>query len=204
MSRIPSSNPALSSEQEAANNLVEQGRITGSYGVRGWVKVEPFNAESQLLLESPRWWVRPNPEAPLQVWQVVQARAHGSGLVAQIEHLQQREEAAAFKGARVLLARTEFPAPDSDEYYWVDLLHCRVLGEDDAGQAVELGRVVHVSDNGAHAVLHVAPESNATSLAPGASVRLTGREHLVPFVAAHVLDVDLEQRTILTNWPESF
>ncbi len=205
MSPLTPSSPVTDSEQASTEELVEQGRITGSYGVQGWVKVEPFNTGSSLLLQARRWWVRVRPNEPPQPWQIVRARPQGSFVVAQVEHLQQREAAAAFKGARVLVPRSDFPRPEADEYYWVDLIGCRVTGENEHGSPVELGHVVQVSDNGAHGVLHVQAVPDTSPASPPQNARSgSAREHLIPFVAAHVLQVDLEQRLIRSNWPESF
>lgn len=184
---------------QAPADLVELGRVVGSYGVRGWIKVEPFNAQSDVLLHARQWWVRRQPDAAPLAWRIVQARTQGATVVAEVRGLTVREQAAAWKGAHVLVARSAFPSPDDDEYYWVDLIDCLVSGEDDDGRVVVLGRVREVSDNGAHAVLHLARTSEQGE--PLLDARGREQSLLVPFVAAHVLQVDLAARRIVTNWP---
>ena len=180
-------------------DLVELGRVVGSYGVRGWIKVEPFNAQSDVLLHARQWWVRRGPEAAPSAWRIVQARPQGATVVAEVHGMAVREQAAAWKGAHVLVARSAFPSPDDDEYYWVDLIDCLVSGEADDGSAIVLGRVREVSDNGAHAVLHVVRTTDQGE--PLRDVRGREQSLLVPFVAAHVMQVDLPARRIVTNWP---
>ncbi|HLR12630.1 MAG TPA: ribosome maturation factor RimM, partial [Burkholderiaceae bacterium] len=102
--------------------------------------------------------------------------------------------------------RSEFAPAATDEYYWTDLVGCQLFGEDDSGQSVLLGEVIHVSDNGAHALLHVQrllsqPDGSQT---PQRNARGRPRIDLIPFVGAHVHTVDLAARQLLSNWPSSF
>lgn len=191
----------LAGQHAVPDDLVELGRVSGSYGVRGWVKVEPFSQQSSILLESKRWWVRARANAQPQPWSVLTSRPQGSTVVAQVHGLEVREAAAAWKGAYVLVSRAEFPKTDEDEFYWVDLIGCHVDGQDDDGQTVYLGVVEHVSDNGAHGVLHVRRMQARDSDQPLLDSRGKEQQSLLPFVAAHVLGVDLSERHIVTNWP---
>lgn len=198
MTTVPQSQAGV---QAVPDDLVELGRVVGSYGVRGWVKVEPFSSQASILLEAKRWWVCAKPGAQVQSWRVQLARPQGSTVVAQIQGLTVREEAAAWKGARVLVSRAEFPAPEEDEFYWVDLIGCHVDGEDEEGRPVYLGVVEHVSDNGAHGVLHVRRMMARDSDQPLLNARGREQQTLLPFVSAHVLSVDLQGHHIVTNWP---
>ena len=94
-----------------------------------------------------------------------------------MEHFPERQaEAKAYaellKGARIFVSRASFPTPDTDEYYWVDLigLHvvnregvvlgevrglemCRVVDDSFTGEArVEVGLGAH--DREAFAMVH--------------------------------------------------
>ncbi|KDC12673.1 hypothetical protein AZ19_3260, partial [Bordetella bronchiseptica E012] len=100
-------------------------------------------------------------------------------------------------------ARSAFPAPADDEYYWVDLIGCALYSDAD-GESRLLGVVDEVFDNGAHAVLKVLRQQ----IQPGQSepvplVDAKGRplEELVPFVGAHIRHVDLAARRIDSDWP---
>lgn len=197
----------------APPDLIELGQVSGSYGVRGWLKVEPFSAQSPVLLQARQWWVRLGEQGPLVCWQVLQSRTQGAAVVAHVQGFSQPEQVRVWKGARVLVSRQAFPEPNEDEYYWADLLGCHVYGQDDAAgpegnplrpsadASVYLGQVLHMSDNGAHGVMHVRRYASPQAAEPLLDTR--GREQvvLVPFVAAHVLSVNLGSRQILTNWP---
>jgi len=188
--------------------LIELGRITAAYGVKGWIKVQPHSTQAEALLTS-RQWCLGHPagdSAQAQTVKVIAARPQGNTVVAQIQGVTDRTQAEALRGQPVCVPRSAFPAPKEGEYYWVDLLDCWVYGQHD-GQSVLLGRVADVIDNGAHAVLkvekRVASSDNAEFVV---AVDAKGRpvELLVPFVDAHLRAVDLTARRIDTDWPADF
>lgn len=194
-------------------DLVELGRITAAYGVKGWVKVQPHSAQAEVLRSVKQWWlVRPVPQAargavaPEPVsYTVVQARAQGATVVAMLQGLVDRDQAEALRGCAVLASRSVFPQPEEDEYYWVDLIGCALYSTAD-GPAQLLGRVEEVMDNGAHAILRVARQVEAEGAEPQPVLDAKGRpiELLVPFVQAHIHGVDLTARRIDSDWPAEY
>ncbi|RTZ41060.1 ribosome maturation factor RimM [Candidimonas sp. SYP-B2681] len=193
----------------APADLVELGRIVSAYGVRGWVKVQPHSSDAQGLLAAKTWWLK----APVPVGStgvlpsafpagVVACRPQGATIVAELSVVPDRDHAETMKGHTVWVPRADFPAADDDEYYWVDLIDCRLFGERE-GQPELIGKVIEVVDNGAHALLRVA---RATLNSEGELVLLQndkGRmvEVLVPFVSAHVHTVDIASKRLDSNWP---
>lgn len=179
------------------DDAVEVGRIQGAWGVKGWIKVQPFSQDPQALFSSKRWFLKP-PEGPVarpsaatahhwpELLRVAQAREQGDGIVAAIHDLNDRDAAEALKGGRIFVSRSSFPTADEGEFYWVDLIGCDAFDADGA----LLGQVVRVDDHGAHAILEVLSDS--------------GARHLIPFVAAYVVDVDLARRCIRTEWRREY
>lgn len=205
------------SQSEAATvaepgDLVELGRVTGAYGVRGWVKIQPHTAGSSALLQAREWWLR-RTAAPLKAgadspaWpiKVLKSRTQGSTIVGGLQGIADRTQAEQLRGCTVWVSRSSFPAADADEYYWVDLIGCTLHGEQD-GQSVLLGVVEDVMDNGVHGVLRVRRQSLDEQGVPVPLLDDKGRnrESLVPFVEAHVHTVDLANRRLDSNWPADF
>ncbi|ARP80998.1 16S rRNA processing protein RimM [Bordetella genomosp. 8] len=143
--------------------------------------------------------------SPAIAYVVKAARAHGSTVVAQLAGIDDRDQAEALKGMAVCAPRSAFPAPEEDEYYWVDLIGCALYGDDD-GTPVLLGVVDEVLDNGAHAVLKVLRQGTGPAGDPQPLLDARGRrvEMLVPFVQAHIRAVDLQGRRIDSDWPLDF
>jgi len=188
--------------QGAPADLIELGRIVAAHGVRGQVKIQPHDVGSGTLIAQRVWWLQAAALTPLvsppRPVRVLNCKRHGDVLVAQLEGVADRDQAQALKGATLHLPRSVFPKAADDEYYWVDLIGCALYGKDDCAQDVLLGRITQVSDNGAHALLHV------RKIAPEDAARARSPEQLIPFVAAHILRVSLPERRIDSNWPADF
>jgi 16S rRNA processing protein RimM len=182
-------------------DAVEVGRVADAWGVKGWIKVQPFSAEPQALLAARQWFLKAA-EGPSAVkpagaparglppfLHITAARRHGETVVASAQELPDRTAAEALKGARVFVSRASFPKTDSDEYYWVDLLRLAVVNR----QGEALGEVADLIDNGPQTVLRVVDARGTEPV-----------ERLIPFVAAYVDDVNLAERRITVDWGLDF
>ena len=182
-------------------DAIEVGRIGEPWGLKGWIKVQPFAADPQALFSSRRWFLLPSektsplrpaigPAAIPSLLKITQIKDHGDVVVALAQEVPDRNTAEALRGARVFIGRTSFPTPDPDEFYWVDLIGLNVVNR----EGEKLGTVAGLIDTGPHSVLRVAPEV----LPEGTSAQEA--ERLIPFVGAYVDAVSLEQRLITVDW----
>ena len=198
-------------------DAVEVGRILGSWGVRGWFKVEPFSDDPQALFSSRRWHLLPpvpagagltrpaagvdssragaSGAAPPSLLRITQAREHGDVIVASAQEVADRDAAQALKGGRVFVARSSFPTALPGEYYWVDLLGLAVVNR----QGLMLGTVRGLMDCGPHSILRVQTTESAESAKSAADA-----EVLIPFVEAYVDAVDLAGRQITVDWQSDY
>ena len=168
-------------EREARRVIL--GRVAGLHGMRGWVKVLSYTEPRGNILSYPRWQLR-----TAEGWQALALAAgqsHGDRVRAQLEDVNDRDQAAALVGADIAVMRAEMPAAGAGEYYWSDLegLSVRNLAGED------LGRVVRLFSTGSNDVMVVA----------GA------RERLLPFLSGTVVrDVDLARGEIRVDWDAAF
>src|SRR5690349_123467 len=44
-------------------DAIEVGRVIGAFGIKGWIRVQPFSADPKALFSSRRWFIQP-PERP--------------------------------------------------------------------------------------------------------------------------------------------
>ncbi|CAM5190295.1 Ribosome maturation factor RimM OS=Castellaniella defragrans OX=75697 GN=rimM PE=3 SV=1 [Castellaniella defragrans] len=195
-------------DSDSPDDLVAVGQVAAAHGVRGWLKIRPYSAPGEVLLSTRTWWLTPPAAAQGRqgrAFQVTSCREGGSHLLAQLEGVFDRDAALALRGHMIWVPRASFPAPEPDEYYWVDLIGCRFYSTSGA-EPVLLGEVDEVLDNGAHAVLQVAlgdlTDSGDFRVRQGPRGRPS--HVLVPFVAAHVSHVDLAARRIDGDWPADF
>lgn len=170
------------------------GRIVAPYGIKGWIKIQPFTQQQRGLLDYPQWQVGQDGEWRLRTVEV--AKVHGATVVAKLEGVADREQAAALQGMRVAVSRDDFPAPAKDEFYWADLVGLKVVNAD----GVALGSVTRVFETGANDVLVV--EANvANEVANKAAIQ---RERLLPFIATVIRQVDIAGGTIIVDWDADY
>jgi len=161
---------------------IELGRLGAPYGVKGWMRVESYTDPPERLLEYPDWVLKLASGERVKR-HVVQGRAHGRGLVAQLEGVTDRNAAAALTGAVVELERARLPPAGEREYYCADLIGFEVKNLEGA----DLGTVRYFVD------------------APGGAVMVTavqgGREYWILAGPKHLRRVELEARAIVVDWP---
>lgn len=159
------------------------GRIAAPYGVKGWLKVQPFTETIDGLLDYPQWQVGNDVQGTQwRTVQVEEGRIHNRVLLVHLAGLEDRTAAEAMTGLDVAVAKNELPAPGLDEFYWDQLTGMRVSNP----RGTVIGRVSGLIESGAHDILRVAGED--------------GKERLIPFVAAIVKDVDVPAGCITAEW----
>jgi 16S rRNA processing protein RimM len=147
------------------------GRVAGSYGVRGWVRVQ---APQQTLPGCNRWWIG-GTEYPVE-----ETKAHSGTLLAKLAGVETPEAAKKLRGSKVLVRRDALPEAEAGHYYLADLVGLEVVNE----QGVVLGVVKQWMFNGAQDVMEVAGD----------------RARLIPWIASVVREVDLEKKRIHIEW----
>ena len=161
---------------------IELGRIGAPFGIKGWLHVESHTDPATGLLGHREWVLRLASGERL-TRKLIEGRQHAAGLVAHLEGVDDRGNAAALTGAVIEIERAALPRLAEREYYRTDLVGLRVHNLEGA----DLGIVSHFVE------------------APGGAVRVTreagGREHWLPAAPPHLQRVDLAAREILVDWP---
>lgn len=164
------------------NSRVALGRITGPFGVRGWVKVVSYTEPPEQILDFPVWRAD-LPDGGHQLTHL-EGRRHGKGLVVRLTGIDDREQAIALARQELWIERRELPALPDGEYYQADLIGLTVVNLE--GRV--LGRVDHFLDTPANAVMVVIGE----------------REHWLPMGPRHLRRVDFERGRITVDWDPDF
>lgn len=177
-------------ERLATERLVTMGRIVAPYGIKGWIKIQPFTQQQHGLVDYPQWQVGQDGEWQLRTVEV--AKVHGATVVAKLAGVDDREQAAVLQGMRIAVSRDDFPEPATNEFYWADLVGLKVVNAD----GVALGSVTRVFETGANDVLVVEDK-----VANEAAVK---RERLLPFTAPVIRQVDIVGGTIIVDWDADY
>jgi 16S rRNA processing protein RimM len=163
------------------------GKVSGAYGVLGWLRIRPFGDNPERWRSITRWQFSSdeNDEAAWRSFTLAECRTEAGqkgGWLARFQEIDTRDAAEKLKGCLVAAARADLPATDNDEFYWGDLLNMTVV----TLAGATLGSVAALLETGAHDVLRV---TNAE-----------GQEWLIPFVSPIVCDVDMDARRIRVDW----
>jgi 16S rRNA processing protein RimM len=157
------------------------GRVSGVYGIRGWIKVFSETVPRENILEYPTWYLG-NGKTPRRL---AEGRPHGKGVIARLEGCEDRDQAAALIDQQIAVRRDQLPPPSADELYWTDLEGLAV--ETQGGRS--LGRVDHLIATAGNDVLVVKGE----------------RERLIPLLWDDVIKaVDFERELIEVDWDPDF
>jgi 16S rRNA processing protein RimM len=167
---------------DQGGDWIVMGRIAAPFGIKGWVKVQPYSEDPGTLMDFESWRIG---RGELQTYYAVEAaQGHGKALVAKLAGIEDRDAAYALRGQEISVAKSALPPPEENEFYWSDLIGLKVVNR----EGIELGRVDNLMESGANDLLVV----------KGA------REHLIPFVAAFIGKIDLAGKTIEVDWGEDY
>ncbi len=159
------------------------GRVSGLFGVSGWIKLYSYTEPREAILQHDRWQIGRGED-----WvgfSVTDGRRQGKSVIAQLDGVANREQARDLIDCPLAVDRQQLPATGAKEFYWADLTGLQVLDLDGS----ELGVVDHLLETGANDVLVVRGQS----------------ECLVPFVLDEVVkEVDLEHGLIRVDWDPEY
>jgi 16S rRNA processing protein RimM len=169
----------INAPTQSAEEPVVLGRISGLFGVKGWVKVFSHTEPREAVLNYGHWLIERSGE-----WQsvaVAEGKRHSKTVIVRLEGIDDRDRAAELIGCDISVARSELPQPEPGRFYFRDLEGLKVVHRD----GMDLGTVAYVMETGANDVLVTKGE----------------RERLIPFIADEViLDVDLANGVINVDW----
>lgn len=164
------------------DGLVHFGRITGLFGVQGWVKVFSHARPREAIIDYSPWFVK-----TAEGWRemvVEDGRAQGKGVVAKLVGVDDRDQASKLIGADIEIKFSQLPPPSKGEYYWAQLVGLEVVNL--AGQS--FGKVDHLVETGANDVLVVR----------------NGKERWLPVTPNVIREVNLEAGVIRVDWDADF
>ena len=179
---------------ELPADAIEVGRIADAWGIKGWFKVLPYSASPEALFSSKRWFLQPAERGAKTfsgtvLLKIKEAKEHSDSVVATSAEVPDRNAAELLKGARIFVSRASFPTPETDEYYWVDLIGLDVVNR----EGVALGAVRELLHTGPQTVLVLAYEEEGKT-----------KERMIPFVSAYIDTVDLAGRRITADWQPDY
>ena len=162
------------------------GRITSAHGIKGWVKLDSYTSPTiNICSYKPLFWRQPGAGSEWQVVKLAECRQQGKSVVARLDGCNDRNGAELLRGRELAVKRSQLPAADEGEYYWIDIIGLRVITVDQ----VELGIVDEIMETGSNEVLVVKGD----------------RKRLIPFIQGEVVQrVSIDEGVIEVDWDPDF
>lgn len=174
------------------SNLISVGRLTGVFGIKGWVKVKSFTEPELQILDYSPWWLKT--QHGVKSVEIDDAQRHANGLVVHIKGIDDRDQAAALTPVDIAVEKALLPNLEEGEFYWHELIGLTVVS-DFEGASYHLGVVEQMLETGANDVLVVKATTDSVD----------DRERLVPYVPdMYVMRVDIDNAEIRVEWDPAF
>lgn len=177
---------------EKRSNLVNVGRVTGVFGVKGWLKVLSNTEPLENILQYSPWWIKTKHGV-----KAVEVDDHGvrsGGLTVHFKGVDDRDQAAAYTLTDIAVEREQLPSLETGDYYWFQLIGLKVVSEFEGVQA-DLGRIKHLIETGANDVIVVEPTPES----------IDDRERMLPYLPdLYVKCVDLDANKMIVDWDPEF
>jgi 16S rRNA processing protein RimM len=160
-----------------ADNLILMGKIAGTHGIKGQLRVVPYSGLADNLLLCKSLFVK-DAKGVLAQYEVTSASIHGKKLLVTLRGFAGINQVLHFVGSEVLLYKEQLATPDEGEYYWNDLIGMKVVTTD----GVDLGTLESIIETGSNDVY--------VSVA-------NGKEYLIPALSDTVsIDVQAKLMTV--------
>jgi 16S rRNA processing protein RimM len=159
------------------------GKISGVFGIKGWVKVFSYTDPMENILTYSPWLLKKGSQT--KTIDVIDGHLQGKTITAQLSGIDDRDQAAFLMGWDIFISPEQLPAAAEGEYYWSDLIGLNV--ETIAG--IQLGVVDGLLETGANDVIIVHGE----------------RERVIPFILGQtVINIDLDVGKMIVEWDSEF
>ena len=159
------------------------GKVVGSHGVKGWLKIHPFTEKLETLSEYPNWLISSD-EKHWDDFKVEKTIVKNNVFLVKLDTINDRNESDVLKKYMVGVRRDKLPKLKANSFYWSDLIGLNV--ENKAG--VKFGIVDTMMETGSNDVLVVKGND----------------EILIPYLPDVILSVDLKTKRVLVDWDENY
>lgn len=164
-------------------HYINVGKISGVFGIKGWVKVFSFTANKENILKYSPWVLRKADET--KTIKVINGNLQSKAVVAQLDGINDRDQAESLMGWDIFISPAQLPKTRQNEYYWSDLVGLTVENTDGA----EFGVISSLLETGANDVVIVQGE----------------RERCIPFLQGQtIINIDLTAGKMIVDWDADF
>lgn len=154
---------------------LETGKIVGTHGVKGMVRVQPWCDDGEFLTQFKAIYTDKDGENKIKV---ISAKPHGNVVLMSLSGVNSIEDAEKLRGTVIYIKRSDVKLPEG-RYFISDLLGCTVT---DADSGKSLGILADVTETGANDVWHIKKDS---------------KEYLIPAIDEVIVSVEPEKELVV-------
>jgi 16S rRNA processing protein RimM len=164
---------------EFNNNLIVIGKVTGTHGVRGQLRIVTYSGNYDSISKQ-HAVIMCGPNGETEKFAIVSSSVHGKKVLVALEGLNDINQVQRLVGREIYAERDKLPKLADGEYYWCDLIGLKVVttGGEDLGELYDI----------------MATGSNDVYL-----VRSGEKEYLIPAIEDVVVGVDLEAGVMMVS-----
>jgi 16S rRNA processing protein RimM len=159
------------------DELVPVGKISGTHGIKGLLKVYSYSGNIQSLQSAATVFLKEKNGSVCE-HVIKSVAAHAGGFILGLDDYADINQVLQLNGSELYVKLSQLPAPDKDEYYWRDLIGLAVFTD----QGVELGTLVDIFETGSSDIY---------------VVRGASKEYLIPAIADVISVVDIAGKKMI-------
>lgn len=148
---------------------LEIGKITGTHGIKGEMRVQPWCDTPDFMKKFKTLYLDKKGDKPLKV----SCRPNGHMVIMKAQGIDTIEEASKYREKVLYMKRSEARLPEGS-FFIQELFDCKVIDADD--ESIIYGTLTDVSETGANDVWHITNENG---------------EYLIPAIPPVVIDTDV-------------
>ncbi len=157
------------------NKYIEAGKIVGTHGVRGEMRVQPWCDSTAFLTKFKVLYLDKDGNESIKL---LSSRSHGNVCLIKVAGCETIEQAERYRGRVLYIDRNDCKL-EKGRYFVTDIIGCEVFHFETNEY---LGKVCDVSETGANDVWHIKKDSN---------------EYFIPNIPIFVKNVDIEKGQII-------
>ncbi len=163
--------------------LLKFGKVSGVFGIKGWIKVFSFTDPRDNILKYSPWILVKNSDS--KTVKIIAGKLQGGSVIVQLDGFDSRNLAETLIGYDIMINQKQLPETQAGEFYWSDLIGLEVTNL----QGIILGKVESLMETGANDVLIIQGD----------------RERAVPFLQGQtIVNIDLAEGCMLVDWDAEF
>lgn len=169
------------------NNLIIIGKFSIPYGIKGWIKLISFSEKKENIFFYKPLYIKNNTiikKISIKNWE-----KKCNIFIVKIKNFDSRNEVDILKKKEILIKNESLPKL-KNEYYWNDIINCKVLNKKNK----YLGVVKKILETGSNDVLIIQKNIYNKS-------NIQNQEKMIPFIYKKIIkNVDTVNKIIMVDW----